>query len=219
MATRHHRCLQVRTVVLYNGCPSPTTNFPNPKRVVSQYQIRLRFQQTSRRTLKSSTFPVSKSSSSMSERGSNPQPFPISVCSFSPNRLPNSIAASHTATAIVSSTHFYPSPLGKFDAGLSSALPGMCKIVSSHCAPIVHCTLSSCMFAPQTDVESMGPVCTTQHFNFRANLKTRGLECFSVSLSRLDLRQAFELLLDVLTPARNVQLPPEHWKGASTPLF
>ena len=104
MATRHRRCLQVRMVVLYNGCPSPTTNFLNPKRVVPQYKVRLGFQQTSRRTLKSSIFPVSKSSSSMFERGSNPQPFPISVYSFSPNRLPNSIATSRTATTIVPPT-------------------------------------------------------------------------------------------------------------------
>ena len=129
------------------------------------------------------------------------QPFPaISVCSFSRKRLPNSIATSRDSHHNRATHYFYPSPLGKFNAGLSSALPGMCKNVSSHCAPIVHCTLSSCKFAPQTDVESMGPVCTTQHVNFQANLKTTGLECFSVSLSRLDLRQAFELLLDVLTP-------------------
>ena len=74
------------------------------------------------------------------------------------------------------------------------------------------CSLLKLMLSPWTCLHYSA-------LQFPANLKTRGLECFSVSLSRLDLRQAFELLLDVLTPARNVQLPPEHWKGASTPLF
>ena len=47
-------------VVLYNCCPSPTTNFPNPKRVVSQYKVRLGFQQTSR-TVQSPSNPSQQS--------------------------------------------------------------------------------------------------------------------------------------------------------------
>lgn len=78
-------------------------------------------------------------------------------------------------------------------------------------------------FAPQTDIESMGPVwsvCSTAHFFIfeRSNLKkAKGLECFSVSLlSRFDLRlEAFVLLPDVLTPVR----PRPFWtlEGGRTP--
>ena len=59
----------------------------------------------------------------------------------------------------------------------------------------------------------MGPVCSTEHFSSfeRSSLKkTKGLECFSVSLlSRFDLRlEAFMLLPDVLTPVRLRPLGP-----------